>query len=252
MHYSVHCSLLSGSTGCLERTGRIVEPYVHALNHTLCEGDVISRDEDDAAEEPVLLGDFNDLLDEVLSGSVGRMGLAGEDELYRALRVVHDLSKPVKVAEEQGCSLVGGETTGKTDGQGIVAEPFLDGDNLLRSIVGAELRIRESLLDSLGELTLHLLAGLPNFLIGNGVDALKAALVVMVGCKLVSEDLGVNLLPVPGCPGRIVHSVGDIADIEFLRKISRIHVRENLLAHLAVKHGYAVDILGHIGGEGAH
>ena len=47
-------------------------------------------------------------------------------------------------------------------------------------------------------------------------------------------------------------TVGDIADIELLRKISRIHVCKDILADLAMKHRYTVDVLRHIGRENAH
>ena len=45
------------------------------------------------------------------------MGLTREDELYRTFRIVYDLIETVQVAEKQMCSLIGGETAGKTDGQ---------------------------------------------------------------------------------------------------------------------------------------
>ena len=63
------------------------------------------------------------------------MGLTREEELNRTFRIVHYLSKAVKVAEKQMCTLVGCETAGESYCEHIVTESFLDGHNLARRIV---------------------------------------------------------------------------------------------------------------------
>ena len=63
-----------------------------------------------------------------LAGLVGRMGLAGEDELHRPLRIVDQRGQPLDVAQDQVGPLVGGEPAGEADRQRVrvehVAEPL--------------------------------------------------------------------------------------------------------------------------------
>ena len=252
MHDAVHGGLLAGRAGGLQRTGRIVQPHVHALNQALGEGDIITRDEDDAAQETVLLGDLDDLFDEVLAHAVGRVRLAGEDELHRALGVVDDGVELVEVAEQQRGTLVGREAAGESDGQHVLAQTLLDRDHLARRVVRAQDRIGEAFADGADQFLLEGLADVPDLRVRHGVDALEALLVVVVRLELGAEHLGVQLLPILRRPGRVVDAVGDVADIKLLGEVAREHVREDVLADLAVQHGHAVDILRQGGGERAH
>ena len=104
-------------------------------------------------------------------------------------------------------------------------------------------RIREFLLHSIDESFLESLSGIPDVSIRYLVDTLEAFLVIMMCLELRSEYLRMNSLPFLGSPSRIVNPISHIADMQFLRQISRIHVRENFLAHLSVKHGHAIHIL---------
>ena len=164
------------------------------------------------------------------------MSLSCEEELYRHLRVVHDGIKPVEIGEEQCSTLVGGETSCKTDGKHVVAEGLLDGDYLTWRIVVRHSRIRKLLLDNPDKSLLELFSGIPYLLIGNLVDSFEAFLVVVMCLELWPEHLGVDGLPFLGSPCRIMHAIGYIADIQLLREIARIHVGEDILAHLAVEH----------------
>ena len=252
MHHSVHRGLLAGCTGSLQRPCRVVHPHIDTLNKPLGEGDVIARDEHDLSDEAILLGDLYDPLDEILSGLVSRMGLAGEKELDRMHGIIHDGVKPVKIGEQKGSSLVGRETTGETDGQHIVTQVLLDRHNLARRVMVALRRIGDPLLDNVYQPLLQGLPGLPNLRVGNLVDALEAGFVVVMGRELRTEHTGVDLLPLSGCPGRVMHAVGNIADEQFLRQIARIDAAENLLADITVKHRHTVDVLREVGGEEAH
>ena len=73
------------------------------------------------------------------------MRLAGEEELHGTLRVVHDGVEAVKVGEEQGCSLVGGETPSKTYCEHIGTHCLLYGDYLPGNVVRTHLRVVEPL-----------------------------------------------------------------------------------------------------------
>ena len=252
MHHAVHRSLLTGSSGSLLGTRRVVEPHIHALDHTLCKRDVIAGHEDDLADEAVLLGDLDDLLDEVLAGLVGGMGLSGEDELYRTVGVVDDGVEPVQVGEEQGRALIGREATGEADRQHVVAERLLDGHDLAGRIVHRHHRVGQAPLDIGHKVALELLADSPDLLIGKFVHSVKALLVIVMCLELGAEHLGVQLLPLLRRPGGIVDAVGHVAHMELLGKVSRVHVGEDVLADLAMEHGHAVDVLRDVRGEDAH
>ena len=62
----------------------IVQPHVDALDQVPADVDVVVLDEDDAAGEARVVPQVGDLLDQLLARLVGRMGLAGEDDLHRA------------------------------------------------------------------------------------------------------------------------------------------------------------------------
>ena len=175
------------------------------------------------------------MLDQVLTRLVGRMGLAGEQELDGTLGVVHDLVQTVEVAEQERSPLVGGETPGEADGEDIVPEGVQDGHQFGRRIVVGDALVLQTRADEGDQLLLQVALDLPDLLVGNLVDSLEALLVIVVGLEFLAEHPRVDGLPLRGAPGRIVDAVGYIANEQFLRQIARVHVREDVLAHLAVK-----------------
>ena len=50
------------------------------------------------------------------------MGLAGENEMNRAGRVIEEMAETVRVPQQQRRPLVGRETTGEADDQGVGIE----------------------------------------------------------------------------------------------------------------------------------
>ncbi len=252
MHDSVHGSLLSRGAGSLLRTGRSIHPNIHALNQPFGEGNVIAGQENDLADEAILLGYLDDLLDEILPCLVGGMGLAGKEELNRTLRIVHDRVQPVQIAEEQRRSLVGGEPPSETDGQYVIAQVVLDGDDLARRVVVAKSGIADPFLHDPDQACLQGFPDRPDLLVRNLVDFFKALLVIVMGREFRTEDPRMHLFPFGSSPGRIMDPVRDIADEQFLRQVTRVHIAEDLLAHLAVQHRNAVDILRDVGGKNAH
>ena len=111
----------AGAGGFL-RPARCVEPDVDALHQVAGDVDVVIFDEHDAAGEAAVVAEVFDLLDEVLAGLVGRMGLAGEDELHGALRIVDQLGQRIHLAEEQVGPLVRGEAACEADGERVGIE----------------------------------------------------------------------------------------------------------------------------------
>ena len=180
------------------------------------------------------------------------MGLAGEDELHRTLGIVDDGVEPVQVGEEQSRALVGREAARETDRQHVVAERLLDGDDLARRIMHGHERVGQAAFDGGHKVALEFPADGPHLFVGELVHAVEALLIIVMGLELGAEDLGVQLLPLLGGPSGIVDAVGHVAHVKLLGQVSRIHVGEDVLADLAVKHGHAVDVLRDVRGEDAH
>src|SRR5262249_6294758 len=61
---------------------------------------------------------------------VPRVGFARENELHRAVLVARQLHYVLKLLEDQGRTLVGGETTRKTDGQGVGIQQLIERDEI--------------------------------------------------------------------------------------------------------------------------
>ncbi len=64
-------------------------------------------------------GKVVDHFDQLLTGPVLRVGLAGKHQHYRTILVGDDLFQPVKIGENEGGAFVGGKPPGKTDDQGV-------------------------------------------------------------------------------------------------------------------------------------
>ncbi len=73
--------LLAARAGGLQRSPRVVQPDVDALDHVPADVDVVVLDEGDAVGEAMIEAQVGDPLDQPLARLVGRMGLAGVDDL---------------------------------------------------------------------------------------------------------------------------------------------------------------------------
>ena len=62
------------------------------------------------------------VLQHLLTRIVGRMRLAGEDDLYRTLHVRDELPQSLDIAEDQVGALVRGESTGEPDRERLGVE----------------------------------------------------------------------------------------------------------------------------------
>ena len=61
--------------------------------------------------------DFNDTLNQALACSIVRVSFTCKQELYRIIRIVHDLRKTIQVGEQQVCTFVSSKTTAETNQQ---------------------------------------------------------------------------------------------------------------------------------------
>ena len=79
----------------------------------------------------------------------------------------------------------------------------------------------------------------------------------MPGCRRralesVGEIAGVEAAQAGRDPGREMHAVCDIADVEFVLEVTRPHVAQDLLRHLAVEPRHPVDLLREVAGQHRH
>src|SRR4029078_1506777 len=73
--------------GRLQRPARVVQPDVDALHEEARDAHVVVLEDEDAAAKLWRARALEDLLDDALAGSVGRVGLAREDDLDRAIGI---------------------------------------------------------------------------------------------------------------------------------------------------------------------
>src|SRR5215203_4850787 len=116
---AVHRRLHAAGAAGLERLAWRVQPDVAALDEIVRHVQVVVIDEGDTATEGGVTGVAVDALQDALAAVVGRMGLAGEDDLHRPPRVVEDAGQPLRIAEHQLGPLVGREAAREADGQDV-------------------------------------------------------------------------------------------------------------------------------------
>ena len=113
-----------------------------------------------------------DLLDQLLARLVGRMGLAGEDELHRALGVVDHRRQAVQVGEDQVGPLVGGEAAGEADGEHVGIEDVAGGLDGLVALAAAAALPADAAADEGQQQVLQGVVRLPQLARIDVVDAL--------------------------------------------------------------------------------
>ena len=118
VYNTVHQRLLTGSTGCFERTCRSVQPDIHTRYEAACQLHIVVFEEDNLTQELGTAGDFDDSLNQSLTCAV-RVSLTCKQELYRIIGVVHNLRQTVQVGEQQVRTLISSETTPETNQQRI-------------------------------------------------------------------------------------------------------------------------------------
>src|SRR5690606_27709616 len=100
----------------------VVEPDVDPARKGAADGHVVVLDEEDLANEALILREPVDLLDEPLALLVGRVCLAREHQLDGSVLVTEDRRQAVEIAEDQGRAFVHREASGEPDSQRLVIE----------------------------------------------------------------------------------------------------------------------------------
>jgi hypothetical protein len=93
------------------------------------QGEIVILEKDQACTQLRLSRQCDPRLDHTLAFIVGRMGLAGEDELDGALPIAEQSAQAIGVVQQQIRALVGSEPTGKAECENIGVEHLLGRDN---------------------------------------------------------------------------------------------------------------------------
>ena len=227
-------------------TQRVVQPDVAAGVERLGHRDVVVGQEHDAVPDLGVVGEAHHLLDQLLAALVGRVRLAGDDQLHRALGVQQEPLEPLGVAQHQRQPLVRRDAAREADGEHVRVERGVDPLELGRqprraasrtcaSASGRRRRAagaapawcpRSSLPGTLST-TSNTSAGAVRVRVGAGARAVGAGQV---------EDLARH-------PGRGVHAVGDRGDRPLVGVELRPQAAEHAAADHAVQLGDAVGAL---------
>ena len=167
---AVHLGLFARSARGFEGARRRVHPDIYAGDELAGQTHVVVLQEDNLAKELRATADLEDVLDESLSTTIGRVCLTGEEELYRILGVVDDALQTLQVGEEQVCTLVRGKATPEADEQSIGVNPFEDGDGRLGVAAIAQPLLAVEGADVVDEAELDGLVRFPDRLVGELLD----------------------------------------------------------------------------------
>ena len=113
----------------LERLARVVQPHVAALHEEVRDVQIVVVDEGDASAEQRIERALVDALQMVLADIVGRMRLAGEDDLDRPAGRVEDPRQPLRIVKHEFRPLVAGEAPREADRQRVGFEQRAGGDD---------------------------------------------------------------------------------------------------------------------------
>ena len=171
VYNTVHQSFFTGSTGSFQRTSRSVHPDIYTRNQTTSQFHIVIFKENDLTKEFRTVRDFHNLLDQTLTGTIVGMSLTCKQELYRVIRIVHDLGQTIQVCEQQMCTLVSSKTTCETDQQCVRIDLVHQRNHTRRITLVLQPCITELVTDIVDQLVLQSYTSLPNFFIGYIVDS---------------------------------------------------------------------------------
>ena len=247
---AVERRLHAGGAAGLIGAQRVVEPDVAARVEGLGHGDVVVGQEDDAVPDLGVVGEPDDVLDELLAAVVGRVRLAGDHQLDGALGVEQQPLEPLGVAHHQRQALVRRCTPREAHGQHVGVQRIVDPGELCAGRTPLGPRLGQASTGVLDEpLTQHPL-GRPHRLTGDRVHDVPEGVDVLgvrrhAGARGELEDLAAD-------PGGAVHAVGDGPD----RHLGLVEGRPEPLEHPArdvpVQLGDAVGALGQAEAHDGH
>ncbi len=214
---------------------------------------VVVVDEGDPSGEHRVDGPPVDLLDVVLAGLVGRMRLAGEDELNRPAGGRQDADQTFGVVEDEFGPLVAGEAARESDGQRARIEQRAGRDDARGGDVLFFPALARALAQEREEVGAKRLARLPEPLVRDANERPSHT----AGSSTRSRQSGGQELVEEGRhlerePGGHMNAVGDGPDRPLLVGEARPDGRPHVARDLAVQLADAVDEVRRAKGERRH
>ncbi len=179
-------------------------------------------------------------LNQGLPRLVCRMGLAGDDELHRALRIGQQAQQPRRIVQQQVRSLVGREAARKAQRQGVGIKEMLRLVNRLGRRAGGGQLPGQSFASVFNKRLAGGDAKLPEAGVGD------AANVLLQGFRrpqpaVLSTGFRPKIVGRRRVPGRHVDSVGHVSDRHFVLRPVRKERLKEVPAHLPVQATHAID-----------
>ena len=175
-----------------------------------------------------------------------------KNELYRPFRIINNPGQPLRVTEQKIGPLIGGKSPGKTYGEYLTAQAFLN----LHDDPGIFQPFDSSPLNPGLDMQYHLIpqavAKIPYFLVIHVVDFLPPIQIRLIFQKIISKILPVQITPFRGSPCRKMDTVGDISYMQFIRVITFPEILEHMLGHFPVQTAYSIDFLGQVNCQVTH
>ena len=252
LHYTVHHTLLTAGTRCLQRTSRSIQPYIDTLNHLASQLHIVVLQEEDLTHELGHSRYLYDALDQILTGLIVRVSLTCEYELYGALLVINDSSQTIEVREEQVCTLIGCKTASETDSQHVGLQTLNDANHLTGRIQTYLLGVAYALADVVDQTTLQEHTLLPELLIVDLVYLLPSRDIVRMTRETIVEVARVETAQVRSGPSGEVNTIGYVADMQLILEVTRPHIAQDILAHLTVQPRHTINLLREVASQNAH
>ena len=149
------------------------------------------------------------------------MRLAGEDELHRALGVVHHGREFLDIGQNQIGALVGGKAAGEADGERVRTEHAAQPLQHFRRFAAALGLLHGPVAHKVQQPRFQVEMRFPEFAVVHVLDALPDFGLAAVLLPAGSEMTVVETKHLRRQPGRNVHAVGDVPDGNFVLGLAR-------------------------------
>ena len=220
----------------LQGPQRVVQPHVAAREQGAGHRNVVIGQEHDPVPHGGVVGELHQVLDHFLARIIGRVGLAGDDQLDGVLRVQQQRLEPGRVPQHQGQPLVSRHAPGEPDREHVRVQHRISPAQLRISRTAHLPRRPEATPDVLNQGRTQLAPQAPELGIIHAVDLVPTGGIHVGAAEVVcSEPAHLRI-----DPRRYVDAVGDGGDGDFGVVEAWPEPGEHLAGDHAVEFGHAV------------
>ncbi len=181
-----------------------------------------------ATAEFVVMAEVQYLVNEVSPRFIGRVGLAGEDELDRPPAVLEERLQPFQVSEEQGRPFVRREPPSEANGQSLGIQERAACDHLRGLKMSMHPADPGSFSDEPHQFPLHRLSDCPQLVVGHVHHPLPHGRIIAGVGPARAERLAVQMVQLRRDPRRRMNAVGHAADGDLVGRQPRPEVLPHL------------------------